>query len=356
MQRRSLNRRDGVRIAAVIAQVAVVFVLWELLDHPAGIGIGFLYLIPIASCGFWFGRVAGLVAAAGCLALYVVSALDHAPNVGAAASVRGIAFLLAAIAAGYAHDTSQRATDSALELDAVRQALTPPQLPKVPGLDAAATLVSAEHAVAGDFYMLTNGPGGWSIALVGDVVGHGLRAAQMATFTRLTLTGITSGSHDPAEILRLANRAVHEQTEGTGEFVTVACVAYHPSQSRVLWASAGHPPPIALPDAIELEPARYAEPLGLLPELEIKTNEAPFLPTHAIMLYTDGLYEAQGSEDRFGIERVLETVSDSASRPAAEIVSSLRGAVLRFANRLVTDDICIVVLRRSVEAEPTARA
>lgn len=96
----------------------------------------------------------------------------------------------------------------------------------------------------------------------------------------------------------LANRAVHARTQGTGEFVTAVCVAYHPSEASVRWASAGHPLPIALPAGTELEPTRYAAPLGLDPELKIATQHAPLTQADAILLYSDGLCEARGHATR----------------------------------------------------------
>ena len=165
------------------------------------------------------------------------------------------------------------------------------------GVAAGCVAIYVFSAAAADVSMLAvsvalRGVG--SIAIVGDVVGHGLRAAQMATFTRISLISIISGTYDPAEILKLANRAVHARTQGTGEFVTAACVAYHPSQPSVRWASAGHPLPIALPHGAVLVPTQYAAPLGFDAELKIASQYAPLAPADAILLYSDGLYEARG--------------------------------------------------------------
>jgi serine phosphatase RsbU (regulator of sigma subunit) len=328
--------------------VAVVLALWELLASGPQVGVGFLYVLPVGCCGWWYGKRAGIAMAAGCLAIYLVSATSAGVSMLAlSVSVRGVVFLGAGLAAGQAREITLRGQAAASELDAMRQALTPDKLPDIPGLDVAAVLLPAEHAVAGDFYLLTNGPGGWSIAIVGDVVGHGPRAAQMATFTRISLTSIVSGAHDPAEILKLANHAVHARSRGTGEFVTAVCVAYHPSQASVRWASAGHPLPIVVPSGTELEPTQYAAPLGVDPELKISSQDAPLAQAEAIVLYSDGLYEARGYGQRFGLERVIAAVSSPIVPPAAEIIVNLRAAVLQFANRSLADDICIVVMRRN---------
>jgi serine phosphatase RsbU (regulator of sigma subunit) len=348
-----LRGRDLVRTLALAGQVAVVLGLWELFSRTSQLGIGFWYAVPVGCCGWWYGKRRGIEMAAGCLAIYLVSAAAADVSMLAlGAAVRGAVFAGAALAAGQAREMSLRGQDAASELDAMRQALTPDRLPEIPGLDVAAALLPAEHEVAGDFYLLTNGPGGWSIAIVGDVVGHGPRAAQMATFTRISLISIISGTDDPAEILKLANRAVHTRTRGTGEFVTVVCVAYHPSHASVRWASAGHPLPIALPEGKELEPTHYASPLGFDSELKITSQEVPLAYADAILLYSDGLYEARGHGELFGLDRVMAAVSAPSLPPAAEIIANLRGALLQFADRSLTDDICMVAMRRNPNPTP----
>ena len=331
----------------------MVLALWALFSRGSQLGIGFLYVLPVGCCGWWYGTKAGIEMAVGCLAIYLTSAaIAGVSMLALSTAVRGVVFLGAGLAAGQARQISLRGQDAASELDAMRQALTPDQLPEIPGLDVAAALLPAEHQVAGDFYLLTDGPGGWSIAIVGDVVGHGPRAAQMATFTRISLISIISGTHDPAQILKLANRAVHTRTQGTGEFVTVVCVAYHPSQASVRWASAGHPLPIALPGATELEPTHYAAPLGFDSELKISSQEVSLAHADAILLYSDGLYEARGRRELFGLDRVMAAVSAPIVPPAAEIIANLRAAVLQFADRSLTDDICVVAMRRNPNPTP----
>jgi serine phosphatase RsbU (regulator of sigma subunit) len=60
-------------------------------------------------------------------------------------------------------------------LRAIRDALTPPELPQRPGLElAAAFLPAAAEKVSGDFYLVAEGPQDSTVLVVGDVVGHGL--------------------------------------------------------------------------------------------------------------------------------------------------------------------------------------
>ncbi len=71
------------------------------------------------------------------------------------------------------------------DLRAIRDALTPPALPKRPGLELAAVFEpAAAERVSGDFYLVAGGPRDSTVLVVGDVVGHGLSAARRAAFVR----------------------------------------------------------------------------------------------------------------------------------------------------------------------------
>ena len=129
------------------------------------------------------------------------------------------------------------------DLRAIRDALTPPELPQRPGLElAAAFLPAAAEQVSGDFYLVAEGPQDSTVLVVGDVVGHGLHAAKRAAFTRTTFAATAPFSDDPARLLSWANAALIERAGITDEFVTAACVTYLPSEQLLRWAYAGHPP------------------------------------------------------------------------------------------------------------------
>jgi serine phosphatase RsbU (regulator of sigma subunit) len=98
------------------------------------------------------------------------------------------------------------------DLRAVRDALTPPKLPRRPGLELAAAFLPAfaEH-VSGDFYLVAEGPQDSTVLVIGDVVGHGLRAARRASFIRTTFAATAPFSDDPGRLLSWANSALIER-------------------------------------------------------------------------------------------------------------------------------------------------
>jgi serine phosphatase RsbU (regulator of sigma subunit) len=71
-------------------------------------------------------------------------------------------------------------------LRAIRNALTPPELPARPGVDLQAGFLPAAERVSGDFNLVAEGPQDATILVVGDVAGHGVVAARRAAFTRTT--------------------------------------------------------------------------------------------------------------------------------------------------------------------------
>jgi serine phosphatase RsbU (regulator of sigma subunit) len=137
-----------------------------------------------------------------------------------------------------------RAAEHELEnLRAIRDALTPPELPRRPGLELAALFQpAAEERVSGDFYLVAEGPLHSTVLVVGDVVGHGLWAARRAAFIRTTFAAIAPFSDDPRRLLSWANTALIERAGTSADFVSAACLTYLPDQRLLRWAYAGHPP------------------------------------------------------------------------------------------------------------------
>jgi serine phosphatase RsbU (regulator of sigma subunit) len=109
------------------------------------------------------------------------------------------------------------------DLRAIRDALTPPELPQRPGLDlAAAFLPAAAERVSGDFYLVAEGPQDSTVLVVGDVVGHGVQAGRRAAFVRTAFAATAPFSDDPCRLLSWANTALIERAGTSSEFVTAA--------------------------------------------------------------------------------------------------------------------------------------
>jgi serine phosphatase RsbU (regulator of sigma subunit) len=233
------------------------------------------------------------------------------------------------------------------DLRAIRDALTPPELPERPGVDLAAVYLPAAERVSGDFYLVAEGPQDATILVVGDVVGHGLAAARRAAFTRTTFAATAPFSDDPCRLLSWANVALIERASATVDYVTAACVTYLPREQRLRWAYAGHPPALWLDDPRELAAPQHGTPLGLGPNPGYVEGSDRSATSAGMLLYTDGLTEARQGEKFFGLDGVRTALGGLQHPSPTEAVDTLRARVAEFATDTLTDDLCLLAARFS---------
>jgi serine phosphatase RsbU (regulator of sigma subunit) len=232
------------------------------------------------------------------------------------------------------------------DLRAIRDALTPAELPQRPGLGLAAAFVpAAAEQVSGDFYLVAKGPEDSTLLVIGDVVGHGLQAGRRAAFVRTTFAATAPFSDDPRRLLTWANTALIERAGTSSEFVTAACVTYLPDERRLRWAYAGHPPGLWMHDGQELAAPRQRSPLGIEEDPEYAEGSLRCRDDAGVLLYTDGLTEARHNGEFFGLESVRAVLRELHDLPPSEAVAVLRARVADFAHGTLSDDLCMLAAR-----------
>jgi len=333
------------RIACIATAVLVVFgVLVATGSYSAG--IAFFFSLPVGLAAWWFGPRAGLLVALACIALFALGDLvNPVPEFVLALVVRGIFFLAVAAAVSSVAARLQVLEHSAEELEAIREALVPAELPDLPDLDAAAAFVPSELGVSGDFYLLTNGPDGSTIALVGDVVGHGPAAARLATFIRARFAAFAANTSDPAELLTLANGALVDRPGRRHELVSAVCVRLRPGEKKVSWARAGHPPPLRLPELEELPLVGSTFLLGAEERLELQNTDSPLEEGEGLVVYTDGATDVRRGRQMLELDGLRGVLSPLSGLGARLIVGELERAILAWADRPIRDDLCVLVLK-----------
>jgi putative methionine-R-sulfoxide reductase with GAF domain len=232
----------------------------------------------------------------------------------------------------------------------LERSLLPASLPKCEGLDIATRYASAdERTVGGDWYDVFELPSGALWVVVGDVAGHGLRAAVVMGRIRSALRAYSLVDDAPENVLDLVDRKMQHFEMGT--FATVVCAVTKPPYDEVTVAVAGHPPPVV---AIPGQPAAFVDvrispPVGVGRGVR-RDSVAVQLPPGAVMaLYTDGLVERRRQSLDVGLELLRATVTNAPSDRVA------RGIMHRLVSDAAPiDDIALVVIRRS-EAAATDR-
>jgi serine phosphatase RsbU (regulator of sigma subunit) len=265
--------------------------------------------------------------------------------------------LVAYCAAGYAfgwlvedrrrlHAEIDKSERNMAELRDLQEALAPPGVPSRPALELASCYVPAEGGAGGDFFLVAPGPGDTTIVVIGDVAGKGLEAAKRAAFVRMGFAAAAPFQDNPCKLLELANSNLIDRAGVSDIFVTAACFVVHPSENKLSWALAGHPPALLLADGALLNEVKAAFPLGIGDDIDCELGEATLAPGTGFVAYTDGLIEARRSGgDLFGMERASELVAALRDHEPTAVVGALRAAAERYAGGTLTDDLCMVAVR-----------
>jgi PAS domain S-box-containing protein len=228
--------------------------------------------------------------------------------------------------------------------ETLQRSLLPDRLPQIPGVLLAARYVpaSTDMQVGGDWYDVLHLPDGQVGLVIGDVAGHGLRAASTMAQLRMALRSSALEELSPAAVVRRVHRLLERLAPS--EIATLIYVVLDPDSGMIRFANAGHPPPLVI---LESGEASYLEQ-GLAPPLGATRLSdgyveavSPFPPGSTILLYTDGLVERRGASIRDGLAR-LKT---EASAAASDLDSLCDHLLVSLAGGDVSDDIALLALR-----------
>lgn len=222
-----------------------------------------------------------------------------------------------------------------------------PALPCLPGIDLQARYVPAGDAprIGGDWYDLIAVPGRAPCLMVGDVMGHGPEsAAVMSRISNMLRVVAFDEQTPPSRILHRLDElllALHEEPLAT---VIVARLEPAPAGEgrTMVWASAGHPPPLVVtPDGV----ARHLDdppgpPLGVDPREVSPDHRIRLAPGTTVVLHTDGLIEARGHAIDEGMRRAAGVAAAHVTAPLAHLCDTL--ATLRPGHH---DDIALLAAR-----------
>ena len=231
-------------------------------------------------------------------------------------------------------------------------------LPSVAVHDPAVELLAryqpgGQRALLGaDFYDALELADGTIATLVGDVAGHGPDEAGVAVALRVAWRTMVLTAHGPAELLASLDRVLLRERRTEELFATVACAWVGPDRRQLTVALAGHPPPLLVEAGrVRVLEVPHGPALGIVADgdepwpASTLTLERPWL----LLSYTDGLVEGRvgaGAAERFGIERLVGTVTALAGRypRPAELLDRLLATVQETNGGQLSDDVAIVCL------------
>jgi sigma-B regulation protein RsbU (phosphoserine phosphatase) len=219
------------------------------------------------------------------------------------------------------------------------------------GYEIGATLVPARQ-VGGDLFDHFR-DGSRVFFLAGDVSGKGVAAALFMARAKAVFEAVAARESDPGAVLDTVNRNLCRENDA-GMFVTAAAGVLDLTSGELAFALAGHEPPVLVPaaEAPRLLAAEGGRVLGLIEASDYPLNRLRLGPGDAVILYTDGVSEAQDTAGEFfGVERIVATAVSLQHVAAPALTGGLLGAVRAFAGEAPqSDDITILTLRRLASA------
>lgn len=221
-------------------------------------------------------------------------------------------------------DENQRLyTEQRSIAQALQQALLPEALPEFSGLQASARYVPAAPGmeVGGDWYDLAAAGAGCVFLVIGDVSGHGLRAATTMASVRYATLAYAAQGHRPGAVLANLSRFVSEQEHDY--FATVLCALIDVEGHQITLASAGHLAPLLLDgESSRFVEINVGEPVGVAPNSTYDEVTVPVPAKATLVAFTDGLVERRGEILDVGLAR-LQAAAGKRRLALEELVSAL---------------------------------
>lgn len=230
----------------------------------------------------------------------------------------------------------------------IQQTFIPESLPTRPGWDLAARWWTARQ-VGGDFYDVLELPGGRIGLFIADVADKGIPAALFMALTRTLVRAAVSAGGSPAQALCRVNDLLMPDTR-QGMFVTAVYAVLDPQSGQLVYANAGHNPPLCLRRNGKTERlTRTGMALGVLEGTEIEERALQLESGDCLLFYTDGLSEAFSPEgEQFGEARILAALQSAQAESAERILERIKEHLMAFVGEEEqADDLTMLLVRRA---------
>jgi len=241
----------------------------------------------------------------------------------------------------------------------IQMAMLPQQSPSFPRQAAPADSLFQftsrylpSGTVGGDFFTVSALSDTEAAVFICDVAGHGVRSALVTAMVRALVEELKPVAREPGQFLTKLNGDLYSILKHTGTpLLTTAFYLVANCQTGAMqYANAGHPKPIHLKRSVGQAIAlantlgKGQAALGLLENTVYQTSEVMLAPGDMIMLFTDGLYEVEGTNNEiYSQALLLGGVQRRMQLPAGQLFDELLREVRQFAAQEdFMDDVCLV--------------
>ena len=231
----------------------------------------------------------------------------------------------------------------------MQQSILPTSFPTGRGFEIFGSMKPARD-VGGDFFDVLSLEDGRIGLVVADVSDKGVPAALFMMSSRTLLKGAAIGLDAPGKVLSEVNQLLQEENDAA-MFVTVFYAAFDPKSGELTYANGGHNTPLVVhaDGSSTVIPPTGGIALGVVPDFTYEESSMTLQPGDRVVLYTDGVTEAENDHsDQFGLERLCEVFTSGTPTDARATNEAVFDAVEAFAGEAPQfDDVTCLTLRRN---------
>jgi sigma-B regulation protein RsbU (phosphoserine phosphatase) len=230
--------------------------------------------------------------------------------------------------------------------------LLPGAPPQIPGLSVAYATRPA-NTVAGDYYDVFPRPGKTNednrvVFAVADVAGKSIPAAMLMATFQASLKTLSTAQVALPELASNMNRYACSNSQGGLRFTTAFLAEYDQVNRTFSYINAGHNNPILRRANGQIERLDVGGlPFGILPEVKYESATVTLAPNDWLVIFTDGLIEAENSrQEDYSEPRLLKALDAGAASTPADMLKRLLAEVDFFVGSTPQhDDVTCLLLK-----------
>ncbi len=230
----------------------------------------------------------------------------------------------------------------------IQRSLLPAAPPYLCGVRLACRSLPA-YQVGGDYYDFFRWDEANMDLVIADVTGHNLGSALVMVGARSALRAHAFSSGSAGEALGLLNELLHDDLSTTELFISMFYGKFNAETRQLLFANAGHSPPLLLRCGVAACHGLDAEGLvlGVVKNVVYEEKSIMLKEGDVLVLYTDGITEAgNDAGELFGSVRLCRSVYAHRGAPPEQIIDGVLGDVRTFTGRSsFADDVSLVVMK-----------
>ena len=236
------------------------------------------------------------------------------------------------------HDREMR------EAGDIQKRLLPRHITQIPGLDISADWKPA-RVLGGDYFDILRFADGSVGLCIADVEGKGVPAALVMSNLQSAVKAFATPAMEPQELCRRLNTIFCEDVQ-TERFISLCYARLDPAIRRLTFTNAGHCPPLLMRANGQTEKLeRGGAVLGRLPGWKYEQGEVTLGANDVLVLFTDGVTEAENSEQQeFGEERLTACVRSCGEMTAAGLQRELLAQVAKHCGNRFHDDATLMIV------------